>query len=278
LASASQMFAEVRQLVEGAHRPDEVRWLGRAVLLAAAAYVSYRQGRYALARQQVQEALGLDLRLEEDYGYDILHLHRITLISNLARIVTREEGPERGVRPLVDILLYMEGARPGLESLTPSNVSIDAMPPHLVLAMMYGFASDLAVFWAGLGPARAAPLLPVLRPVALERATARFQPLIAGAFGLKGALPDGPDVRPGGPLLSALAAGRRAAPRLWYTLVADLAHWLAGSPAAGARGLREEIAQDAAGWPDLPPVLRPELAAPAPDGAPRPGGAGEPAA
>src|SRR5437764_405555 len=44
LASASQMFAEVRQLVEGAHRPDEVRWLGRAVLLAAAAYVSYRQG------------------------------------------------------------------------------------------------------------------------------------------------------------------------------------------------------------------------------------------
>jgi hypothetical protein len=255
LALASQLFGEVRRLVESGHRPHEVRTLGRVIYLAAIAYVSYRQSHYALAREQVQEALGLDLRLENEYGYDILHLHRITLISNLARIAVREEGPGQAVSPLVNILLYLEGARPGLEFLTPSRVSIETLPADPIRQMMLGFASDLTILWSDLGPADMVRHWPIVQPVEQERETARFQRLIAGAFQLKGPRPDAPDARPEGALSAALSGGRPPAPRLWYGLVADMARWLAGDASPEGLALREEIARDAARWADLPPVF-----------------------
>jgi hypothetical protein len=259
LASAAQLFAEARQLVTGAGRSEEVRFLGRAVLLAAEAYVSYRQRRYDLARQQVHEAMDLDLLLENDYGYNILHLHRINLIHNLARITAKEEGPERAMGPLVDLLLYLQGARPHLEALVPGKGGVEAAPPDLVRAVTYAYASDLVVLWSSLEPARAAPLFSVLEPITLERDAPRFQPRIASAFRLKGMRPGRPRAGHLGAIVPALAEGRSEAPRLWYSLVVDLARLLAGAPEPGAKELCGEMVRDAADWPDLPPALRPWL-------------------
>ena len=261
LASAAQQFAEVKQLLESPNRHEEVRFLIRTVFLAATGYLSYRRARYPEARHQIEEALGLDVLLENDYGYLLLHLHRMTLLSNLARITMREYGPEEAVRPQVDLLLYLEGALPNLPYLAPSKVGIEAMPADIVCLMMYGFAADLAVLWSSLGPGERAHSLPTIRPIALKRGTPRFQARIAGAFRLKGASLADLAADGEGALLSALAAGRAEAPRLWYALVLDLARLLARNPLTLAQDLRKEISRDAASWQDLPPVLRPELLA-----------------
>jgi hypothetical protein len=258
-ASARQRFVEVRWITEQEGRSDEVRCLGQTVLAAAEAYLSYHQGKYDLARRKLHEAMAIDLQLEAERGYGILHLHRVNLVYNLVQVDGREWGREHMVVPLVNLILYLEGACSEPAGLVPTTTGLNPVPPPLVSSLLEVYAADLAVIWTSFDPEQVAALVPLLEPLTMERATPRFRNHLIPAFRLKQVLPGEPCANRLIEVSPLLAGGRGTSPGLWYSLIIDVARCLAGFPSLSAPRLREEILCDAVDWLDFPAALRPRL-------------------
>lgn len=87
----------------------EVRLVGASSYLAALAYLQYRQLKPAQARRLVEQALTIDVRLENEFALGIVYAHRIQLVHNLVRVEARF-GTTRGAIDLgVALLELLEG-------------------------------------------------------------------------------------------------------------------------------------------------------------------------
>jgi tetratricopeptide (TPR) repeat protein len=124
--------------------------LYQSLLEQAASYLDYRQGNFDQARNRIYEALAIDLVLEEEYEYDMLLLHRIQLVHNLARIDANCMYLERAIELICRILNYLEGTSEALP--IPGDWGYERVtrqPVELVTAMFAQVTSEIAIILAG---------------------------------------------------------------------------------------------------------------------------------
>ncbi len=88
---------------------SEVRLVGASSYLAALAYLQYRQLRPAQARRLVEQALTIDVRLENEFTLGVMYAHRIQLVHNLVRVEARFGTAQDAIELGVSLLEQLEG-------------------------------------------------------------------------------------------------------------------------------------------------------------------------
>lgn len=249
----AELFLHTKQLSR------ESFLLGVSFFEAAAAYFNYRCKNFDAATTCVHKALSNDLILEEEYGYAILHLHRIQLVHNLMRIDIRRAFIKEALGTGFLLLDYMEGKSATLPALTFWDSSrLLSLPSELVNTMFLQITVEIALVLAG-------------------NETLSTQDLFAGAQS---------HTRPGiadSCLLSpqshawlrakqaliiddldsffevtakSLSDGPGNASWLWHAFIADLISLCQQLDLPEAHLIRRNIAKDARSWKGIPPSWR----------------------
>jgi len=140
----AELFLHTKQLSR------ESFLLGDSFFEAASAYFDYRRKDFDAAITCVHKALSNDLILEGEYGYAILHLHRIQLVHNLMRIDIRRAFIKEALNTGFFLLDYMEGKSATLSALTFWDSScLIALPSELVNTMFLQITMEIALALAG---------------------------------------------------------------------------------------------------------------------------------
>jgi len=114
LREAAQKFDEARTSHNRNIDCRECHLLAATMLDAAEAYLDHVHGRFDQARSLMLRAMDADEELERDYGYDLLHIHRIQGAQNIARICLRERSWEEAFSLLGSAIAYIDGRRNSL--------------------------------------------------------------------------------------------------------------------------------------------------------------------
>lgn len=252
---AEQFFVAARALLQLDKLSPEGALLYKSFLEQAEAYLDYRRGDFDQARSRTFEALAIDMVLEEEYGYEVLFLHRIQLVHNLVRINARCMRLDSAIELACQILSYLEGA---LEVLPIPGLwgyeRVARQLPELVAAMFAQVTSEVALILAGKNPQVVRNLFAVAS-TNLELQTnsnccchprAYAWLLVKQAFTNK-------DIALFLERASQLLSeGRADTPLLWYTTVIDLIALCDELDFPDSELFRQEVGRDAATWEYLP--------------------------
>jgi hypothetical protein len=252
---AEQTFGAARFLLELNQLSTEGSLLYQSFLEQAESYLDYRRGDFEQARNRIYHALAIDVTLEEEHEYDILLLHRIQLIHNLARIDARCMNFERAIELACQILSYLQGK---LEVLPiPGNWGYERVlrqPQELVGAMFAQVTSEVALILAGKSRQVVRELFAVASSnLQLEvngnchcHLQANAWLLIKQAFASN-------DVDLFLERASQfLSEGRADTPLLWYATVIDLIVLCEELDFPGSELFMQQVGRDAATWEHLP--------------------------
>jgi tetratricopeptide (TPR) repeat protein len=137
LATADQLLTEAM----GAFRRLDVcaisGALARSAYWASRAYLFYRRNQFDDAQEALYQANSADLRLIE-HGISIMHVHRVQLVQNLARIEIRRGNGVLAAAYTRRLLDHLDGKPiPELPLAGPWHSSLlDPCPIELVAAMI----------------------------------------------------------------------------------------------------------------------------------------------
>ena len=262
LMTAERAFAEVRTPLQLGQLSLEGSLLYKSFLEQAEAYLDYCRGDFDQARNRTSEALAIDTDLEEDYGYEILIIHRIQLVHNLARIDARCMCFERAIELAFQILSYLEGASeflpiPGLWGCE----RVARQSPELVTMMFAQVTSEVALILAGKKRQLAHDLFAFASAYMQLQANGHCHchPRTHAWFLVKEAFV-GNDVATFLERASYfLAEGRADTPLLWYATVIDLVALCDELELPDSKLVKWEIARDAVRWEYLPQPFFPLL-------------------
>lgn len=264
IAMADQSFGEARAILRSRKLSLESDLICRSFQAAAEAYLDYRRRAVDQARNRVHEALAIDVVLEGEYGYDILHLHRIQLVHNLMRIdagcMHFEDAIDLGCR----LLNYLEGGPEILPGPGPwGSTHIRSLPPEIVTAMFGQVTGEVALVLAGKGRDDARDLFAVVAPHAQLEATSNCHhyPQAHAWFQVKQAFVGDDVARFLNRSSQFFADGRGDTPLLWYATAVDLAGLCDDLDLPEADMVKLQVARDAVTWEYLPPKLRSLLVA-----------------
>jgi hypothetical protein len=230
LAMANQLFAEARRALHSNALSQEGKLLHQSLLYQSETYLDYRQGEFALVRSKTETALSIDILLEDHYGYDLFHLHRIQLLHNLVRTDARCQDYDRALELAGQILGYLEGQR---EDVPMSNAwgseRMARQPVELVRMMIAQITSEIALILASQKPEQAYSLFQIATrdlldvgkvdrsqiPMPLDRHSHDW-------LHLKQAFLNRDYATFLTQTCSFLEVGRSQSPLLWYAVVVDL--------------------------------------------------------
>ena len=146
LAVAQHFFEEARTPLEMGKLSNEGKLLHQSFLEQSEAYLDYRQNNFEQVYDRTDAALGLDVVLESEYGYDILLMHRIQLLHNLVRTEARRMNFEKAIILASKLLNYLDGKLENLPTPHPwSFESLTHQPQELVCGMFAQIASEVAL-------------------------------------------------------------------------------------------------------------------------------------
>jgi hypothetical protein len=255
LMTAERAFVAARAPLQLNKLSLEGSLLYKSFLEQAEAYFDYRRGDFDQARNRTSEALAIDVVLEEEYGYEILLLHRIQLVQNLVRIDARCMCFDRAIELACQILSYLEGA---LEVLpipgSWGSERVARQSPEDVAAMFAQVTSEVAVILAGKNRQLARDLFTIVSAhMQLEaNGNCHCHPRSYAWLLIKQAFVSN-DVATFLERASPfLAEGRADTPLLWYATVIDLVALCDELNLQDSELLRQEIAKEAANWKYLP--------------------------
>ncbi len=255
LVTAEHLFVEARAPLESNSLSPESRLLHRSFLEQAEAYLDYRNSDFERVYTRTSVALAIDAVLEKEYGYEILHIHRIQLLHNLVRTEARRMCCDRAIELAAQLLAYLEGV---LEVLPfPGfwgSEYVVRQPKEVVAATFAQITSEIAVILAGKNPQLASSLLAVVRHhIQLQPHASHYgHPRAYTWFLLKEAFV-GNDIATFLERASHfLAEGRADTPLLWYATVVDLVALCNDFDEPCKRIVEREVALDAATWKFLP--------------------------
>jgi hypothetical protein len=161
---AEDHFRRAQRLLEILPLGDEARALGESMLGAQRAYCYYRLGDDARARSLLERSFALDVLLDEQHGYHVLHMHRIQLVHNMIRIDARRGRWRTALSVAHAVLAYLEAptrtelrALPSPWCLGWSGAFAHALPGNLVRAMHAQIAEELAQMVAEVAAAGTPP-------------------------------------------------------------------------------------------------------------------------
>lgn len=255
LVMAERLFTEARAPLESNSLSLEGRLLHRSFLEQAETYLDYRNGDFDRVYARTSEALAIDVVLEEEYGYKILHIHRIQLLHNLVRTEARRMRFEHAIELASQLLAYLEGV---LEVLPFSGFwgseYVVHQPKEVVAATFAQIASEVAVILAGKNPQLASEMLAVVKHhIQLQACGSHYgHPRAYAWFLIKEAFV-GNDIATFLERASHfLAEGRTDTPLLWYATVVDLVALCNDFDEPCSLVVKREVALDAASWKLFP--------------------------
>ncbi|GAP94817.1 hypothetical protein [Leptolyngbya sp. NIES-2104] len=255
---AEQLFAEIRTSIEANLLSPEGSLLHQSFLEQAEAYLDYRKGDFDQVYTRTLAALAIDVVLEKEYGYEMMHIHRIQLLHNLVRTEARRMRYDRAIELAAQLLAYLEGTLKGLPFPGVWGFeSVISQPEELVAATFAQIASEIAVILAGKPHQFARELLAVVRhyiPAQLQKHH-HGHPRAYDWFLLKESFLENDIATFLERSSHFLAEGRTDTPLLWYATVADVVALCNDFDQPYAFRVRQEVATDATNWKLLPQAL-----------------------
>jgi hypothetical protein len=249
VAIAEQSFTEAQTPLFMDTLSREGKLLHQVFLEQAAAYLDYSRQDFEQVYSRTHKALGIDVILEEEYGYEILLINRIQLMHNLVRTEARRQNCEQAISLAFQLLAYLNRQIETLPTPHPwGSKRIARQPSELVAAMFAQVTGEVALMMTSSDRAQMdylrAAITTKQRNSCHPRAEAWL--LVKQSFVIQDFstfLAQAGDF---------LAEGRGDTPILWYTTVIDL---LAVCNELSELDLSQEILADVATWQDLPHKL-----------------------
>ncbi|MFK0730076.1 MAG: hypothetical protein HEQ35_29440 [Gloeotrichia echinulata IR180] len=255
LIEAERAFKQARIPLETNKLSHEGSLLYKSLLEQSQSYLDYRQGDFDQARDRVLEAIKNDVVLEEEYGYEILFLHRIHLVHNLVRIEARNMSFKDAIKLACNILKYLQGASDNLPiPVSWGSERVTRQSPEHIAAMFGAITSEVAIILAGQKPQIAHELYAIIsNDIQLETNNKSY--CYRSAFSwlvVKQAFING-DFTSFLKLASDfLALGPAEIPLLWYAIIIDLLTVSDELNVPESNIIREEIEKQATTWKNLP--------------------------
>ncbi len=252
---AEQFFVAARALLELDKLSPDGTLLYKSFLEQAEAYLDCRRGDFDQARSRTFEALAIDMVLEEEYGYEVLFMHRIQLVHNLVRIDAWCMHLDSAIELAYQILSYLEGS---LEVLPIPGLwgyeRVARQLPELVAAMFAQVTREVALILAGKKRQVVRDLFAVASiNIQLQANSDYHCHLQSHAWLLVKQAFASNDVATFLERASQfLSKGRADTPLLWYTIVIDLIALCDEFDFPDSELFRQEVCRDAATWEYLP--------------------------
>ncbi|MBW4539292.1 MAG: hypothetical protein KME43_09100 [Myxacorys chilensis ATA2-1-KO14] len=248
LAMAGQLFTEARRVLSSSALSQEGKLLHQSLLYQSETYLDYCQGEFALVRSKTENALSIDIVLEDQYGYDLFHLHRIQLLHNLVRTDARCQNYDHALELASQILSYLEGQREALPIGTAWGFERMARQPiELVRMMIAQITSEIAVILAAQDFDKAYALFQVATCDPLERASIQCVPIDQHSrewLYLKQSFLSRDRSTFLKQTCSFLEIGRSQLSLLWYAVVVDLLRLCDELECPAAKRLQQAIVRD----------------------------------
>lgn len=262
LVTAKQLFAKARAPLQSGKLSPEGSLLHKSFLEPAEAYLDYRCGDFDRARMRISEALAIDVVLEEEYGYEILFIHRLHLVHNLVRIEARCICFDRAIELACQLLSYLKGASEVLPLPVPwGSERVARLPPELVAVIFAQVTNEVALILAGKNRQLARDLFAVVVRHMQLQADGNCHPYPRAHvwFLVKQAFVSN-DVATFLEIASHfLAEGRADTPLLWYATVIDLVALCDDLDLPDSELVRREVAKEAVTWEYFPQKFFPLL-------------------
>jgi len=248
IGGSCQLFGMAKSIAGSQDLCREAQLLCAADIAAAEAYLEYCCEYYEQAVARLHDALVLDESLESEFGYCVLHAHRLHLVNNLIKTQARFSSPPAAMQLASSALAYLLGRTETMA--VPGTWGQDKLSllPKEVIAMMFAQAiGEIATLLAGIERTEAAELL--------DLATGQIDTSSDESVGEKQAsewlrikrLFCSGDVNSFLTRASwFLAEGPGDTASLWQTIALDLSCECAADPAS--RPFAEMILQSAASW------------------------------
>jgi hypothetical protein len=148
-AIAAQLFREARQALLSPILSAEAKLMHQSLLYQSETYLDYRQSQFDRVREKIAAAIAIDIQLEDQYGYGILHLHRIQLLHNLVRLEMRCQDRHRALGLAGELLAYLTGIQETLPiGQAWSHARVQAQPLELVELMLAQIVGEIAFMLA----------------------------------------------------------------------------------------------------------------------------------
>jgi hypothetical protein len=255
LIEAEGAFQQARIPLETGKFSAEGSLLYKSLLEQSQSYLDYRRGDFDQARERVLEAIKNDAVLEEEYGYDILFLHRIHLVHNLVRIDARSMSFKDAIELACNILNYLQGSSNNLPiPVSWGNERVNRQSPEHIATMFAAIISEIAIILAGQKRHMAHELFAIIsNSIQLENNHESYCYPSASSWLLVKQAFINHDFTNFLKLASDfLALGCADTPLLWYATIIDLLSVCDEFTVPESNLIREEIEKQAMTWKNLP--------------------------
>jgi hypothetical protein len=256
--------SEARQLVSHAEVIEashpllyEARLLAGSFIFAAKGYIEYVCSRFDAAESCMQLCLANEAILDNNFGYGCLHLRRIHLAENIAKVYIRAGRLADGVNLAGNLLAYLNGQEETIAIGGPWSLErLVEQENELVLEKCASIAALIAEAIAGVDKEKARFLFDVTNNFGARNLTQCRFVRIGAWFKLTEAYLYN-DLRTFLEVTEDfLRQGRLMTSPLWYSALANLLQCVSeGIPDE----FSAEIAAKAEYWADVPKVFRPAL-------------------
>ncbi|MEH2361810.1 hypothetical protein [Nostoc sp.] len=252
---AERAFLQARIPLETDKLSAEGSLFYKSLLEQSQSYLDYCRGDFDQARERVLEAIKNDVILEEEYGYEILFLHRIHLVHNLVRIDARSMYFKDAIELACNILNYLQGASDNLPiPVSWGSERVTRQSPENIATMFAAITSEIAIILAGQKRQMAHDLFVIIsNGIQLETNNKSYcYPSEFSWLLVKQAFMNS-DFTTFLKLASDfLALGRATTPLLWYATIIDLLSVCDELTIPESNLIREEIEKQAMTWKNLP--------------------------
>jgi hypothetical protein len=257
-AMAEQCFKEAQALYNSDALSPEGRLICKSFEAAAEAYLDYCRHAFDSAKARVAAALAMDEVLENEYGYNVMHLHRVQLVHNLVRIKVRCVELESAVELASRLLRYLEGRCERLLVAGSWGAGhIASLPSSLVAAMFAQVSGEIAIILAGNDDAVVRKLLAtVARNICLGDTGNGPHRRVHAWFMAKDAFSNGKVETYLRQAAQFLADGPEDIPSLWYATCLDVMRMCTRVKYREGEAIREQIGSEVNTWIHLEPKLR----------------------
>ncbi|MBD2526763.1 hypothetical protein [Nostoc sp. FACHB-133] len=259
---SEQLFAKARTPLEKGKLSHEGSLLHKSFQEPAEAYLDFRRGYFDKARNRIFEALVSDAVLEDEFGYDLLFIHRLHLVKNLVRIEANSNCFNRAIDLASQLLSYLKGSLDILPILGIANRKrLMCQSSELVAAMFTQVTNEVALILTGKKGQLANELFGIIS-AQMQLTTddnRHYDSQSEAWFIVKQAFVSNnieTFLKQASPFL---AERRSDTPLLWYATVIDLICLCDDLDFSGSNLFKLEVAQEAANCQYLPKQFLPLL-------------------
>jgi len=219
--AASAVFAKAQRLAAPFAAADpELDALSQSWIEQAMAFYDVRHGDLTSAEARLERAMADDTRLEQDFGYDLMHIGRIHTLHLWLRVQAAKGDVSTALKTADVVLVYLHGHGADLPFGTGWSPHLAMqIRPDLAAAMTYRICSEIGTIIQSVSQAEAQQFL-LAMPGLQQAATLDAYSEIAAWRSAKLAWCEGHVYQFFEVLVPALLAGRGQT-CLWYAMVLD---------------------------------------------------------